>query len=86
VKIRWLRKVFARLIDSDPWPPAPMPALADVVEQARREWLSAQNYYNSVSDVDLVDYAVYLMQAAEKKYIYLLKMARREGITYSPYQ
>jgi hypothetical protein len=62
-----------------------MPALAEVVEQARREWLSAQNYYNSVSDTDLVDHAVYLMQAAEKKYVYLLKKARQEGVTHSPY-
>jgi hypothetical protein len=59
--------------------------LVDGIEQARREWHSAQAYYDAVSDTDLVDYAVYLMQAAEKKYTYLLKQARREGIISSDY-
>jgi hypothetical protein len=85
MKIALTKKLLAGLVDSDPGP-APMPALVDVVEQARREWLSAQHYYNSVSDTDLVDHAVYLMQAAEKKYTYLLKQARREGVTHSLYQ
>lgn len=61
-----------------------LPALPDVVDQARKEWLDAQHYYNTVSDKDLVDHAVYLMQATEKKYVYLLKTARREGITSTP--
>ncbi len=85
MKISWTKRLFANLVDSDPCPAAPMPALADVVEQARREWLAAQHYYNSVSDSDLVDHAVYLMQAAEKKYIYLLKRARSEGVTNTKY-
>lgn len=85
MKIAWTKNLLASLVDNDPGP-TPMPALVDVVEQARREWLSAQNYYNSVSDTDLVDHAVYLMQAAEKKYTYLLKQARREGVTNSLYQ
>ncbi len=86
MKIAWTKKLLAGLVDVDPIPAAPMPALVDVVEQARREWLSAQHYYNSVSDTDLVDHAVYLMQAAEKKYTYLLKQARREGVTNPIYQ
>ena len=63
----------------------PLPSLPVVVEEARREWLNAQYYYNTVSDQDLIDHAVYLMQAAEKKYMYLLKQARRAGVVYSPY-
>ncbi|MDT8903002.1 DUF2508 family protein [Anaeroselena agilis] len=85
MKISWTKRLLSNLVDSDPCPAAPMPALADIVEQARREWLAAQHYYNSVSDSDLVDHAVYLMQAAEKKYIYLLKKARSEGITNNKY-
>src|SRR5690242_15148711 len=85
MKVPWPKKLISSLIESDPVPVAAIPALPDAVEQARREWLSAQRYYNSVSDNDLVDHAVYLMQAAEKKYMYLLKKARSEGITYSPY-
>lgn len=82
----WTKKILAVLTDNDEIKSAPLPELPIAVEQARREWLSAQNYYNSVCDTDLVDHAVYLMQAAEKKYIYLLKQARREGATFNPYQ
>jgi hypothetical protein len=85
MKEGWPKKMLAGLIDNEPTPNPPIQALPDAIEQARREWLCAQNYYNSVSDSDLVDHAVYLMQAAEKKYIYLLKRARREGVTFSPY-
>lgn len=65
--------------------PKPLPSLSVAVEEARQEWLNAQYYYNTVSDQDLIDHAVYLMQAAEKKYIYLLKQARDAGVVYSPY-
>ncbi len=85
MKSSWTKRLLANLVDNDPCPAASMPALTDVVEQARREWLAAQNYYNSVSDTDLVDHAVYLMQAAEKKYVYLLKKARSEGVTNTKY-
>jgi hypothetical protein len=80
-----VNRLVSTILESDKVEPAPVPDLPDVIEQARQEWLSAQSYYNSVSDSDLVDHAVYTMQAAEKKYMYLLKKARREGITYSPY-
>ena len=85
MKTAWPRKLIASLIENEAIPTAPVQALPDAVEQARREWLCAQNYYNSVSDADLIDHAVYLMQAAEKKYTYLLKKARNEGVTFSPY-
>ncbi len=62
-----------------------VPPLSEIIEQARLEWLDAQRYYNTVSDEDLVDHAVYMMQAAEKKYIYLLKQAREKGITNGPF-
>lgn len=71
---------FNRRIESKPLPSLPM-----VVEEARREWINAQYYYSTVSDLDLIDHAVYLMQAAEKKYMYLLKQARSAGVVYSPY-
>jgi len=71
---------FSQRIESKPLPSLPM-----VVEEARREWINAQYYYNTVSDLDLIDHAVYLMQAAEKKYMYLLKQARSAGVVYSPY-
>ncbi|EGO62539.1 hypothetical protein ALO_17781 [Acetonema longum DSM 6540] len=70
-------------------PPVPRPRgddeLPHILEQARQEWLQAQAMYNYVSDNDLIDHVVYQMQAAEKRYIYLLKLARQRGITRSPF-
>ncbi len=70
---------------SKPVPVVKNQLLMQQLEEARQEWLSAQNYYNNVTDADLVDYAAYLIQAAEKKYTYLLKRARHEGVQYSPF-
>jgi hypothetical protein len=60
-------------------------SLPESIEQARREWQDAQDYYNTVTDKDLIDHAAYMIQAAEKKYIYLMKRARAEGIVNSKY-
>lgn len=83
-----MRTMLANLTNGFFSQPVPRPKyqpLMQQIEEARHEWLSAQNYYNNVSDADLVDYAAYLMQAAEKKYTYLLKRARREGVQYPPF-
>jgi hypothetical protein len=50
-----------------------------ILTQARSEWLQAQNYFELVSDPDLVDYAIYQMEAAKLKYMYLIKQARKLG-------
>lgn len=54
--------------------------LIEAVEQAHKEWMQAQKYFQMVSDPDLVDHAIYLAQAAQKRYTYLLKEARKEGV------
>ncbi|MGI6128979.1 MAG: YaaL family protein [bacterium] len=53
--------------------------LVDQVEQARREWQLARRFFESVTDPDLIDYAIYNLQATEQRYTYLLKQARLEG-------
>jgi hypothetical protein len=50
-----------------------------LVEEARIEWQSAVSRFNEVTEADLIDHAIHSMQAAERKYTYLLKKARREG-------
>jgi hypothetical protein len=50
-----------------------------IIEQARQEWLHAKSYFDNVVDPDLVDYAVYSVEAAERKYMYLLKKARSQN-------
>ncbi len=49
---------------------------ADEVRQAYAEWQAAANYFDNVADPDLVDFAIYDMEAARKKYVYMLKKAR----------
>jgi len=51
-----------------------------LIGDAHREWLAAKEYFDHVSDPDLIDHAVYVNQAAEKRYTYLLKQARSQGI------
>lgn len=60
--------------------------LTKAIEEAKQDWYWAKTYFNFVSDHDLVDYAIYRIDAAEKKYMYLLKKARQEGLRYSPYE
>lgn len=56
-----------------------IPGFLEAVEAARREWLSARAYFDNVTDADLVDHAIFTIEAAEKKYMYLLKQAREFG-------
>lgn len=46
----------------------------DLVEAARSEWEAAQVQFNEVRDDDLVDHAIYRLQAAERHYVYLLRL------------
>ena len=43
------------------------------IESAKKEWEDAKNIFENVSQPDLVDYAIYKVEAAEQKYVYLLK-------------
>lgn len=54
------------------------PTFYQQVEEARREWLAARTYFENVTDPDLVDHAIAVLAAAEKKYMVLLKHARGE--------
>ncbi len=49
------------------------------VARALEKWKAAAAYYESVEDPDLIDYAVYEMEAAQKRYTYLLKLSRQGG-------
>lgn len=52
----------------------------EILSEARDEWLQAQNYFENVSEPDLVDYAIYRLEAAKRRYVYLIKQARISGI------
>ena len=52
----------------------------NAVDEALREWKITLNNYNFILDHDLIDYNIYLMEAAEKRYVFLLNKARKENI------
>lgn len=53
-------------------------ACAEDVKRAYAELKAAENYFDNVEDPDLIDFAVYDLEAAKKKYAYMLKKARKE--------
>ncbi len=53
------------------------------IEKTRRELLSSRSFFDNVLDPDMIDHAIYALQATEKKYTYLLKDARGKGLQLS---
>jgi len=51
-----------------------------LVQTAKVEWQTAQNYFEHVCDPELVDFAIYKLEAARRRYMYLLKQARIQGL------
>ncbi len=52
-------------------------SILDLVEDAKCEWLAAKEYFETVSDPDLIDYAILSIEATEKRYNYLLKQVKQ---------
>ncbi|WP_079911076.1 DUF2508 family protein [Paenibacillus sp. 32352] len=48
---------------------------------AHNEWVAAQERLNYVLDVDQIDYAVYAMEAAEKRFEMLIKQAKHMNLS-----
>lgn len=45
----------------------------DEIRRAQEEWQSAREYFETVSAPELVDYAIYRLEAARVRYSYMLK-------------
>lgn len=50
--------------------------------EAKEDWLAARSYFENVVDPDLIDHAIYTIEAAERKYMYLLKQAKNRGLVF----
>jgi len=46
------------------------------VKDAYNEWQAAKNFFENVSDPELVDVAIYGAEAARRRYLYMLKLIR----------
>ncbi|SKC91947.1 YaaL family protein [Maledivibacter halophilus] len=47
---------------------------------AHEDWKNAEKFFQNVTDPDLVDHAIFRIEAARTRYTYLLKLAREMGI------
>jgi hypothetical protein len=51
------------------------------IRKAHAEWQLAQQRLDYVTDKDQIDYAIYALEAAEKRYEMLLKAAKRARLS-----
>jgi len=49
------------------------------IELALAQWKAAERYFESVQDTDLMDFAIYEMEAARRKYVLLLRRYDRNA-------
>jgi hypothetical protein len=54
--------------------------LIKAIEEAREGLYRARQYFEMVTDPQLVDYAIYMEQAAKSRFTYLLNEAKENGI------
>lgn len=59
--------------------------LINDIKAAREDWVNALNYFEQVDDPELIDYSIYRIEAARRRYMYLLKQARKNGIEDTSY-
>lgn len=53
------------------------PSLEDMLEAAHKEVQEAENLFSRVGDEEMIDCAILYLQAAEKRYNFLLKTVRK---------
>ncbi|OPJ54642.1 DUF2508 family protein [Alkalithermobacter paradoxus] len=54
--------------------------LINELRNAYSDLKSAESFFQSVKDPDLVDYAVFRLEAAKSRYSYFLKKAKESGV------
>lgn len=51
-----------------------------MLQEAYREMMEAENLFSRVEDVEMIDYAVLNLNAAQKRYNYVLKQIRNREV------
>ncbi len=52
--------------------------LEEALAEAYGEWVAAQMLFEENADPDMIDFTIYNLKAAEHRYCYLLRKAKRE--------
>jgi hypothetical protein len=55
--------------------------LLQEIRKAHLEWITAQCRFDFVVEKDQIDYAIYALEAAEKRYEMLLKLAKQAHLS-----
>lgn len=55
--------------------------LLKTILRAKQEMNDAQSYFDNVTAPELVDHAIYKMEAAKSQYVYLLRLAKDKGLS-----
>ncbi|MDW7675002.1 MAG: YaaL family protein [Bacillota bacterium] len=50
--------------------------LKDNINKAKEEWEYAKMFFQEATEPDIIDYAIFQLDAAERKYMYLLEQAK----------
>ena len=54
--------------------------LINMIKKAHTEWKNSEKYFNDATDPDLIDYAIFKVEANRTKFRYLIKQAKEMGI------
>ncbi|WP_312880626.1 DUF2508 family protein [Paenibacillus phytorum] len=55
--------------------------LIQEIRSAHATWVAAQAHFEFALDKDQIDYAIYAMEAAEKRFEMLIKQAKKLGVS-----
>ncbi|MCT4619315.1 MAG: YaaL family protein [Marinisporobacter sp.] len=50
------------------------------IKSALNEWKNAENTFEFVTSPDLIDHAIYRIEAAKLRYVHLIKLAKEQHI------
>lgn len=53
--------------------------LRQALREAKEEWENARTIFEEVTDNDMIDFAIHRLEAAERRYMYLLKLFRERS-------
>lgn len=51
-----------------------------MLKEAHADWQNAQKFFDNTTEPDLIDYAIYEMEASKTRYRYLIKQAKKKNI------
>lgn len=67
---------------AEAYPPNAEDEYAEGARKALRELQSAERYFNAISDPELVEYALYEIEASRRKYEYMMRKLRSGEAAY----